>query len=219
MARVLSENSRAGNAERLAQALIERRSGKRQMIAIAGAPGSGKSTLAHDAAEALAARGVSAAVIPMDGFHYDDAVLAELKLSDRKGAPETFDFEGFECLLKRLASAQAAVAIPLFDRSMELSRAAAALVHPETEMLLVEGNYLHLDEEPWRRLSTLFDLRIFLDVSLEELERRLNARWADHGREAEAALRWVQDNDLPNARRVINHRLPADLVLGGNFTN
>ena len=34
----------------------------------------------------------SAAVVPMDGFHYDDAVLTAKGLRQRKGAPETFDY-------------------------------------------------------------------------------------------------------------------------------
>jgi pantothenate kinase len=207
------KNSRMRSAEKLANTLVGTLSGKRQLVAIAGAPGSGKSTLARDAADALAARGRKTAVVPMDGFHYDDRVLAELELAHRKGAPETFDFNGFESLLKRLRSGEETVAIPIFDRGMELSRAAAGLVTPETELVLVEGNYLLLDEDPWRRLAALFDMRFFLDVRLEELERRLLARWAAHGREAEAAIKWVKENDLPNAVRVIKHRLPADLVL------
>lgn len=214
MAGFLNPNeNKAENARRLADILAERRAGRRILVAIAGAPGSGKSTLAHDTAELLTVKGVSTAVVPMDGFHYDDAVLAELGLANRKGAPETFDFDGFEQLLKRLAAGTDTVAIPVFDRSLELSRAAARLVRPEAELLLVEGNYLLLDEDPWRDLNAHFDFRIFLDVAREELQQRLLARWAGHGREQEAARSWVLENDLPNADRVIERRLPADLVL------
>ena len=45
----------------------------RQVLAIAGAPGSGKSTLVESLPQALAGQPV--AILPMDGFHYDDAVL------------------------------------------------------------------------------------------------------------------------------------------------
>jgi hypothetical protein len=41
---------------------------------------------------------------------------------------ETFDFDGYEALLKRLRAGDSDVAIPVFDRSIELSRAAAAIV-------------------------------------------------------------------------------------------
>lgn len=192
--------SRAGNAPRF-------------VVAIAGAPGSGKSTLAASAAEALRRRGESTAVVPMDGFHYDDAVLHALDLADRKGAPETFDFAGFRVLLQRIRASGADVAIPLFDRAMELSRAAAAIVEADTRLILVEGNYLLLDEEPWRELADLFDLTIYLDVPRAELERRLLERWHSHGRDPVAARRWVEANDMPNAERVICRRRKADIVV------
>ena len=64
---------------------------RRLMVAIVGAPGAGKSTLA----EALAGRIDGAAVVPMDGFHLDNAVLRSRGILDRKGAPESFDADGF----------------------------------------------------------------------------------------------------------------------------
>lgn len=185
--------------------------GRRALVAIAGAPGSGKSTLAAALAEALSAGGHAAAAVPMDGFHYDDAVLDRLDLRSRKGAPETFDFGGFESLLRRLRDGDADVAVPVFDRSMELARAAAAIVPAETGIILVEGNYLLLDEAPWPRLRPLFDFAIFLDVPRAELERRLLKRWVEHGREDGPA--WVASNDMPNVDLVSGRRLPADLVV------
>jgi len=184
---------------------------KRMLVAIAGAPASGKSTLADELAATLTSGGQSAIVVPMDGFHFDDAVLARRGLRQRKGAPETFDFAGFECLLKRLASERGEIAIPVFDRSMELARAAADIVAQEHKIVLVEGNYLLLDEAPWSGLRPLFDFTIFLDVPRGELERRLLQRWRDHGRADGPA--WVASNDMPNVDRVMAKRLQADLVV------
>lgn len=199
---------------RLADAILERTgNAPRFMVAIAGPPGSGKSTVAAALAAALGERGEKVGVVPMDGFHYDDAVLGARGLAERKGAPETFDFAGFHTLLQRLRGREAEVAIPLFDRSTELSRAAAAIVEGTTRLVLVEGNYLLLDEEPWRQLDGLFDLTIYLDVPRAELERRLLERWHGHGRAAEAARRWVETNDLPNADRVAMRRRKADIVV------
>ena len=70
-----------------------------------------------------------------------------------------------------------------------------------------------LDEQPWSRLAALFDYTIFLDVSRDELERRLIQRWLDHGRTPEDGRNWVNSNDLPNVDRVLAHRRPADLVV------
>lgn len=153
-------------------------------------------------------------VVPMDGFHYDDIVLNARGLRARKGAPETFDFAGFETLMKRIRAGEPDIAIPVFDRSMELSRAAAAIIGTETKFILVEGNYLLLDEEPWSRLAPLFDFSIFVDVPRNELERRLMERWHGHGRSDEDARAWIVSNDMPNIERVLARRRAADLVIG-----
>src|SRR5690606_7972087 len=117
---------------------------------------SGKSTLAERLAAELIARGESAAIVPMDGFHYDDVVLRARGLSHRKGAPEPFDFRCLRVLLQRLRAREPEIAIPLFDRSMEVSRAAAAIIDRDVRFALVEGNYLLLDEDPWNGLQDMF---------------------------------------------------------------
>ena len=77
----------------LAQAIRQKATGQGRFItALAGPPGAGKSTLA---AELVAALGAGAKAVPMDGFHYDDAVLIARNARDRKGAPDTFDVQGF----------------------------------------------------------------------------------------------------------------------------
>jgi len=181
------------------------------VVAIAGPPGSGKSTLAERLHEVLPAD--KSAVVSMDGFHFDDIVLNHRGLRSRKGAPETFDYAGFSALLKRIRGREPEIAIPVFDRSMELSRAGASVIGPEVKFVLVEGNYLLLDEEPWSALGSLFDYTIFVDVPRSELERRLMDRWRDHGKSDDDARAWIASNDLPNVERVLARRRKADLVL------
>lgn len=185
----------------------------RTMVAIAGAPASGKSTLAAAIAESLIESGETAIAVPMDGFHFDDAVLNARGHRPRKGAPFTFDVAGFEVLLKRIRANEAEIAIPVFDRSMELSRAAAAIIDGKTRFILVEGNYLLLRQPPWDRLRPLFDMTIYLDVAKDELEQRLIKRWLDHGFDMAYATNWIASNDMPNILAVINNSSPADLTL------
>lgn len=181
----------------------------RLLVALAGPPGAGKSTLAADVVAALGAGGKA---VPMDGFHYDDAVLIARGARDRKGAPDTFDVPGFRHLLTRLRC-EDEVAIPLFDRDLEISRAGADIVGPDDRILIVEGNYLLLNEAPWPDLAPLFDLTIWIDVPEAELVGRLQARWAHYGKSPSEARAWIDGNDLPNIRRVVAGSRPADLTI------
>jgi pantothenate kinase len=181
----------------------------RFLTALAGPPGAGKSTLA---AELVSTLGQGAKAVPMDGFHYDDAVLIARGARDRKGAPDTFDAQGFFHLLRRLR-VEDEIAIPLFDRDLEISRAGADIVTAADRLLVVEGNYLLLNEAPWPEAAPLFDLTVWIDVSEAELDRRLQARWAHYGKTPGEARAWIDSNDLPNIRRVMQNSRPADVVI------
>jgi pantothenate kinase len=195
----------------LAGELFRKAAGRdRFVIAVAGAPGAGKSHLAERLHELLSE--ASAAIVPMDGFHYDNAVLSARGLLPRKGAPETFDFAGFETLLQRLRAGGEDVAAPLFARTVDLARAGASVIPAATLFVIVEGNYLLLDEAPWNRLHGLFDWRIFLDVPRGELAHRLVQRWVDHGMSPEAARERAFSNDMANAERILENRREPDVV-------
>lgn len=187
--------------------------GRRRLVAIAGAPGSGKSTLtAALESELNAMRHGFAAVLGMDGFHFDDAILRERGILARKGAPHTFDVDGLASTLARLRAAERDVAVPVFDRDLELSRASARIVARDTPLILVEGNYLLLRQEPWRQLHNAFDVTVMLDVDMATLERRLRDRWLGYGFSGTDIERKVMENDLPNARAVISGSIEADHV-------
>ena len=186
--------------------------GRRIVVGIAGAPGAGKSTISAKLEQVLPHG--SAIVVPMDGFHFDDWVLEAKGLRQRKGAPETFDFAGFKVLLGRIKNMEPDIAIPVFDRSMELSRAGAAIIGADVKFILVEGNYLLLDEAPWSELGGVFDFTVFVDVPRDELEKRLLQRWDQLGKTPEQARAWVASNDMPNVDRVLTKRRAADLVVG-----
>ena len=182
---------------------------RRLLVAIAGPPASGKSTLAAALVDRLGAR---AALVPMDGFHLDNRILDARGWRARKGAPHTFDAVGFVHLIRRLG-VEDEVLLPVFDRSLDMSIAGAEVVGPETEICVVEGNYLLLDQAPWTDLHGLWDLSVFLDVSLDEIDRRAVARWDDHGWPRDKARAHIDVNDLPNARLVLEESVVADIRL------
>ena len=186
----------------------------RFIVAIAGPPGAGKSTLAESLlAELDAAMPGNAALMPMDGFHFDNAVIEPLGLLPRKGAPQTFDTRGYLAALARIRAGDTNVAVPVFDRAMDLARAGATIIAKEQRIVLVEGNYLLLDEAPWREGAALFDLTVFLRVPQAVLEERLVRRWLDHGLAPDAARKRALSNDIPNALTVLAKSLPADITI------
>lgn len=189
--------------------------GRRVVVALAGAPGSGKSTVAEALADRLnAGQGGRAAVLPMDGFHYDDLYLVPAGLRPRKGAPDTFDVGGLYHVLQRLrARDEAFVAVPVFDRSLEIARAGARLIPDTVPVLIVEGNYLLLDRDPWRRLRPLFDLTVMVDVPEPVLRQRLTARWQHYALSPEQITEKLEENDLPNGRLIREESAAADYSL------
>lgn len=184
----------------------------RILVALAGAPGSGKSTLAAELAKRLRLQKCPTEVVPMDGFHLDNAVLDARGLRPRKGAPETFDAAGFVLTVARLKDA-AEVVVPLFDRQRDIAIAGAVAVPAACEVVIVEGNYLLFDEAPWRDLAGIWDIAARLDVPMPEIRARLIQRWLSHGLSRAAATRRAESNDIPNAQRVLDRSLPADLML------
>ena len=198
--------------ETIVEEVLQRAEGhSRFIVAIAGPPGAGKSTLADALCDALLARGETAAVLPMDGFHMDNGILGERGLLPRKGAPETFDVRGFLDIVSAVRKGGQEVLVPVFDRSREIAIASARAIAPETRFILAEGNYLLLDEAPWTTLSKSFDLTIFVGPSVDVLEERLRKRWQGYGLDEAAIHAKLFENDLPNGKRVIENARPADI--------
>ncbi|MBC9734389.1 nucleoside/nucleotide kinase family protein [Nocardioides sp. zg-578] len=178
-----------------------------RLLGLTGAPGAGKSTAA---AALAAAHGL--AVVPMDGFHYADVELARRGLRDRKGAPETFDAEGYAALLRRVRGCEPAVVAPAFDRDLEQPLAGAIAV-PAAGVVVTEGNYLLLDEPRWRAVRAELDEVWHLRLDDDLRRERLVARHVRHGKTPEEARAWVARVDEPNARLVEAAASRADRVV------
>lgn len=198
--------------DELVQLIAERAHGTRRFVlAIAGPPAAGKSTLAASIRKALPGR---SAILGLDAFHFDDAILVARSQRDRKGAPATFDLDGYRrCLRTLVDEGGTDVAIPVFDRTLELSRNAAEIVPPSCNVLITEGNYLLLDDGDWPSLAPLFDLTVFVDVPKHVIRERILARWRDLGSSVHEAELRAETNDLPNAETVLRRSRPADITI------
>ncbi len=209
------------NARKIAKIAVQRfaeNGGRRVLIAISGAPGSGKSTLAERAVEAISNdHRLEAALFPMDGYHYDDAVLDQMGRRPYKGAIDTFDAHGLRHMLKRLkANEDDVVAVPVFDRSIEIARAGGSLIPQSTKIIVCEGNYLLARQPPWDTLKEIFDFTVFVDVDEDHLRQRLQNRWRNYGLDAAEIRRKVEENDLPNGLAIVAGSAEPDLHIENN---
>ncbi|ROP78520.1 phosphoribulokinase/uridine kinase family protein [Frigoribacterium sp. PhB116] len=196
---------------------LRARTGRRVVVGLAGEPGSGKSTTATLLVDVLVAAGTPAVVVPMDGFHLAGATLARLGRLDRKGAIDTFDGTGWLALLRRIRRVELGETVwaPDYVRGLEEAVAGSIEVAPDVEVVVVEGNYLLVDDEPWRSARAELDLVWWVEVPQPERLRRLVARHVRHGMADEAALAWATGPDERSAALVRATRPRADGVLAG----
>lgn len=189
----------------------------RVLIAVTGSPGAGKTTLTRSVVSALNAHEAASAVhLPMDGFHLANATLDRLGLRDRKGAIETFDGWGFVALLERVRrEVDHAVYAPAFERHVDEPVGGEIAIEASARVVVVEGNYLLSDLEPWRRIRDLVDEAWFCDTGDDERMLRLVRRHTEFGRTPDAARAWAVEVDGTNAARIDPSRAHADLVVSG----
>lgn len=194
----------------------------RTIVLLAAPPGSGKSTLAALLQELSREFDgcVPIEAVGMDGFHFPNVYLDTHHLGDAptaptlrsvKGAPETFDVSALASKLEETRRLTGAVLWPAYSRTTHDVVADALAV--TGEIVLVEGNYLLLDEPAWRDLRAWADLAVFLGADEELLHRRLVERKVTGGMLRADAEAFYAASDGPNVKRVLAGSLPADITL------
>ena len=139
-------------------------------------------------------------------------LLDEFGRRHRKGAPDTFDCRGLELTLARLRAGEEPVIVPVFDRDVDVSRGSARMIDRASATILVEGNYLAVDRQPWAALRQYFDFTVFIEVPEDKLVRRLVRRWTELGSSVDDAEARVKRNDLPNIEFVRAHTTTVDFA-------
>ena len=137
----------------------------------------------------------------MDGFHLSNEELISLGRRDRKGAPDTFDVEGFTSLLSKVKlNYQSEHKFPIFHREIEASIADEGLVPKESKVIVIEGNYLFSKEHNWDVVFPLLDHTWFIEIADEVRIKRLIARHIRYGKTPIEAENWSRGSDETNAR-------------------
>ena len=188
----------------------------RVIIGLCGAPGAGKSTLAALLASELN-RDVPtmASVVPMDGFHLAKSVIAVDDRATRRGAPDTFDPDGYAALLERLRDPGTDVVYaPEYRRELEDPVAGAIAVPRACPIVVTEGNYLLHPDPAWRRVRDQLDEVWFVEAPSEELRvRRLIERHERFGKSPADARAWALGPDERNAQLIEATATRADRVV------
>lgn len=197
---------------------MQRESGKRLIVLLAAPPAAGKSTLCCYL-EALSREDgtlVPVQCVGLDGFHYPQKYLnrhsaiidgRKIPLKFIKGSPESFDVN---TLAKKLTLARKKdVFFPVYDRRIHDPLPKAVKI--TEKILIVEGNWLLLDEGAWRDLEC--DYSIFLRMGDESQLDRIVRRKMQGGVSKEEALRSVRENDWPNICRCMARSRRGDLNL------
>lgn len=203
----------------LATALLSKRpqqsspdSVSRLMVAVAGPPGSGKTACATILVAVINAEtnDDTAMLIGLDGWHYPNDYLTthfikwneqQVALQRFKGAPETFDADAaYDCLSEIRRGGHAR--FPVYSRQLHEPIPAGGAIDVSHKIVVVEGNYLLLDEGPWQRFRQLFDVRVFISADLETLIGSLRERHLRGGKTQAETERQIRKVDLANAARV-----------------
>jgi pantothenate kinase len=183
----------------------------RIIIGIVGKPGAGKSTLSSYLIEKLPKESV--ALVPMDGYHLSNKELDALGRRNRKGAPDTFDSNGYAALLQRIATSTEDVYFPIFHREIEESIAAEGVVTAKTKIVLTEGNYLLHDQGGWKNVARNLTESWYVEVDDVVRLERLVDRHHFYGKERQAAYDWAHGTDENNAQLVEGTKELADFLV------
>lgn len=190
----------------------------RKIIAfIAAPPATGKTTLAQFL-EKLSRENqlfTNVRALGMDGFHYDSEYLKknkilrdgkEILMNEIKGAPETFDVDTMQIKLREVR--QEGTNWNLYDRIIHDVIHDAMSV--EDDIILLEGNYLLLEEPRWTNIRVLADYTVFVKAAPQLLTERLITRKMKSGLTREEAENFYRNSDSKNVERVLQNSAHAN---------
>lgn len=200
---------------------LRQKKGKRILVMLAAPPGAGKTTLLTFLEKLSREREDTEPIqiIGMDGFHRRQEYLLnhyvqrggkQVAMVEIKGAPVTFDLERLAESVKKVAAGEIC-GWPVYDRLLHNPVENAICV--DGSIILLEGNYLLLDEDGWRDLSAYADYTVSIRAGEEFLRSRLIDRKTKTGVNEEKSVQFVDSSDMPNVRICLEKSKPADLQL------
>lgn len=200
---------------------LYKKNNKRVLVYIVAPPGAGKSTLASFL-EYLSKQiipNTKLQAIGMDGFHKKQEYLLthttiidnkEIPLVNIKGAPITFDLDSLTNKIKQLKEKDICM-WPIYDRL--LHNPIEDSIKVDSDIVILEGNYLLLNIDNWNKLSEYADYTISISADENLLRDRLIERKMMTGVSLDKTIEFVDFSDMANVRLCLNNSKKADLQL------
>jgi len=188
----------------------------RILVGIAGIPASGKSSFAQFLTDRINQAGAlladrddqrPAVLVPLDGWHYTRAQLdlfPDPKTArDRRGSHWTFDSTSYVDFVRRLredAGHDIVISAPSFDHALKDPTPDAVPIHPYHRIVIIEGLYVFLSIEPWKKAGMMLDERCLIEVDPKEARKRLIARHVltKIAKDVAEANWRADENDIPS---------------------
>ena len=200
---------------------LQREKSRRILVMLSAPPGAGKSTLLSflDRLFTDTIHDLRMQTIGMDGFHRRQEYLLshfierdhrQISMVQIKGAPITFDLPRLTEAIERVRAGEVC-GWPVYDRL--LHNPIEDALHIDGDIVLLEGNYLLLDEDGWRDLRRCADYTISITADPDLLRTRLIERRIGTGVAEDKAIRFVDFSDMPNVHLCLKKTMPADLQL------
>ncbi|KAK7336813.1 hypothetical protein VNO77_17361 [Canavalia gladiata] len=200
------------------------------LVGLAGPPGAGKSTLAYEVVKRINKLWPEKAssfdsqvqppdvaiVVPMDGFHLYRSELDAMENPEeahaRRGAPWTFNPLQLLTCLKNLRT-HGSVYAPSFDHGVGDPVEDDIFVNLQHKVVIVEGNYLLLEDGVWKEISSLFDEKWFIDIDIDKAMQRVLKRHISTGKPPDIAKQRIENNDRLNAELIMKSKKNADIII------
>lgn len=199
---------------------IQKRENRRILVYLVAPPAVGKTTLSQfitylsEKDESL--KHIQA--LGLDGFHFHSEYInehtvlrdgAEIPMQQVKGCPETFDLLKLKEKLQKIFTED--ISWPIYDRISH--DVIEDTIKVKEDIILLEGNWLLLSEPGWDELKNICDLSIMIKAEEGKLLKRLVDRKIKGGLTEAEAIRFCENSDLRNVKRVLESSSAADIIL------
>lgn len=199
---------------------LQKKKQRRILVYLVAPPAVGKSTLVellvHLSKQDVQLEEVQG--LGLDGFHYHQSYIEshclykdekEVPMKDVKGCPETFDIDKLTAAVKHMQKEDSTW--PIYDRN--LHDVVEDQITIKKNIIVIEGNWLLLEDDKWKDLKKECDYSIFIGAEETLLKQRLIDRKIKGGSSPKEAEAFYEKSDGINIVRVVEHSQRANFVL------